>query len=126
MVHQPSGGSHYNLGVLFERIDLLVDRGPAVEADGAHPLLKFAQIPQLLLNLDRQLPGRSQHQSLHIFGLRVDMLYHRDPESKGLAGSCRGLGNDILPLHEKGNRSRLNRGGHHIALFIKGPHDLRG
>ena len=53
-------------GFFFSWSDLLVDGLPAVEAHGAHPLLERAQVPQLVLDLDGQLPGGGQHQAVHL------------------------------------------------------------
>ena len=126
VIHEAARGGHHDLGLLFQGVDLPVDGGPAVEADGAYPLLELAQIPQLLLDLHRQLPGGGQHQALHVGALGVDVLHHGDAEGKGLARAGGGLGNDILPLHEIGDRPRLDGGGLDIALLFNGPHDGLG
>ena len=125
MIHQAAGGGHHDLGLLFQLGDLLFDGLAAVQAHGTHALLKCAQIPQFLLNLNGQLPGGGKHQRLHIVVLRVDMLHHGDAEGKGLARAGGRLGDHVFPLHEVGNRAGLHRCGLHITLFVNGAHDLR-
>mgnify|MGYP000319035922 CR=1 FL=1 len=126
MVHQAPWGGHHDLGGLFQLEDLFVDGLPAVETHGAHPLLERAQVPQLVPDLDGQLPGGGQHQAGDLGPLGIGVLDHRDAEGKGLARAGGGLGNDILPLHEIGDRPRLDGGGLDIALLFNGPHDGLG
>ena len=126
MVHQAPWGGHHNLGGLFQLEDLFVDGLPAVETHGAHPLLERAQVPQLVPDLDGQLPGGGQHQAGDLGPLGIGVLDHRDAEGKGLARSGGGLRDHVLPLHEVGDGPRLDRGCLDIALFVDGPHQLRG
>ena len=126
MVHQAAGRGYHDLGPLLQLGDLLVDGLAAVEHHGAHPLLEFTQIPQLGHDLDGQLPGGGQDQTLYRVLPGVDVLYHRDAEGKGLAGAGGGLGDHVPPFHKIGDGPALNGGGLDIALFLQGPHDLGG
>ena len=124
VVHQAARGGHHDLGGLFQLVDLPVDGLAAIQADHPHPLFKGAQVPQLVLDLDGQLPGGGQHQGLDVGVLRVDVLHHGDAEGEGLARARGGLGDDVLPVHEIGDGPGLHRGGLHIALFVDGPQQL--
>ena len=126
VVHQTAGGGHHDLGGLFQLGDLLLDGLTAVETDHAHALFKGAQVTQLVLDLDGQLAGGGQDQSLDLSQLRVDVLHHGDAEGKGLTGAGRSLGNDVLPLHEEGDGAGLDGGGGDVALLLNGPHQFCG
>ena len=106
--------------------DLLVNGLAAVQAHGAHPLFEGAQVPQLIPDLDGQLPSGGQHQGQHVAGLRVDVLHHGDAEGEGLARPRGGLGDHILVLHEIGDGAPLNGGGLLIALLFQGLHNGLG
>ncbi len=150
MVHQPSRRGYHDLGPLLQLGDLLVNGLSAVQADGAHPLFEGAQVPQLVPDLDGQLPGGSQNQPQHVGGLRIDVLHHRDTEGKGLSCpggrlsdhipvlhkidtegkglSCPGgrLSDHIPVLHKIGDRAPLNRGRLDVPLFLNGLHQGLG
>ena len=116
MVHEAARGGHHDLGLLLQSGDLLVDGRAAVQAHGAHALLEPAEIAQFILDLNGQLPGGGQHQAQNIGGLRIDVLHHGDTEGIGLARARRGLGNDILPVHEERDGAPLHGSGLGIAL----------
>ena len=56
MVAEAAGGSHYNLRALFERVNLLADGLPAIEADTANTGLEGGDIPQFTGDLNGKLP----------------------------------------------------------------------
>ena len=126
VVHQAAGGGHHDLGLFLELGDLLFDGLSAVEHHGPDPLLEFTQVPQLLHDLDGQLPGGGQHQALDGVRRRVHVLYHGDAEGKGLAGAGRGLGDHVPPLHKIGDGPALDGGGLDVALLFNGPHQFGG
>ncbi len=125
VVHQPPRGGHHDLGLFLQLVDLGVDGLAAVEAHHPHTLLKGAQVPQFVLDLDGQLPGGGQHQAGDVGGGRVGVLHHGDAKGEGLAGPSGGLGNHVLPVHKPGDGPGLDGGGLHIALLLDGPHQLR-
>ena len=57
MVAEAAGGSHHNLRALFERVNLLADGLPAIEADTANTGLEGGDIPQFTGDLNGKLPG---------------------------------------------------------------------
>ena len=126
VVHQAAGGGHHDLGALFQRVDLLVNGRAAVQAHRAHTLLELAQIAQLVLNLNGQLAGGSQHQSQNIGGFGVDVLHHGNAEGIGLAGAGGRLGNNVLPLQKIRDRATLYGGGLLIALLGQRLHNRLG
>ena len=115
MVHKPSGGSHHNLGFLFQLLGLPDDARAAVEHRHPDALVEGEQLPQLIPNLDCQLPGGSQNQPLNLRQLRLNVLDHGNAEGEGLAGAGGGLGNHILPRHQGRDGLLLNGGGVAIA-----------
>ena len=119
MVHQPPGGCHYNLGLALQLLDLSADSGAAVEHRHPDSLVIGQQAPQFVADLDGQLPGRCQNQSLNPFYLRVNVLNHGNAKGKGFARSRGCLGNHIPPLHEVGNRFGLNGGGIAVPLLLQ-------
>ena len=125
VVGEAAGGGHHDLGVLFQGVDLLADGRAAVEADGADAGSESGEVPQLLRDLDGQLPRGGQDHGLHALVLRVDVLHDGDAVGKGLAGAGGGLGHHVLPLHHGGDAPGLHRGGELDAPLLQGLHDLR-
>ena len=119
VVHEPAGGGDHDLGLVFQLGDLLVDGLAAVEAHHPHPIPEGAQVPQLIPNLDGQLPCGGQDEALDLVGRRVHVLHHGDAEGIGLAGASGSLGYHVLPLHEAGDGPPLDGGGLGEALFIQ-------
>ena len=51
---------------------------------------------------------------------------HGNAEGEGLAGAGGGLGNHVLPRHQRRNGVGLDPGGVAVALFIQRPEDGLG
>ena len=100
--------------------------GAAVEAHHPHALLKGAQVPQLVLDLDGQLPGGGQDHRGDIVALRVGVLHHGNAEGEGLARARGGLGDHVLPLHKGRDGPHLDGGGGDVALLVDGRHEGGG
>ena len=121
MVHETAGGGHHDLRMLFQLLDLSAQTGAAVENGHPDALIEGQQAPQLIADLDGQLPGRRQNQPLHIRAGGVDMLDHGDAEGEGLAGAGGGLGDHVLPFQERRNGLLLDGGGITVALLFQRP-----
>jgi hypothetical protein len=125
VVGKPSRRGHHDLGVLLQRVDLPADGGAAIEAHRPHAGLEGCQVPNLVGDLDGQLPGGGQDYRLDALVLRVHMLHDGDAVGKGLAGAGGGLGDHILPVHHRRDAACLDRGGHLNVAFFNGAYDLR-
>ena len=119
MVHQSAGGRHHDLGLFLQLSCLSHNAGAAVEHRHTDALVIGQQRAQLVTDLNRQLPGRCQDQTLYIRAFRVNMLDHGNAEGKGLAGTGRRFGDHILPLHKFGDRLLLDGGGVAVALLFQ-------
>ena len=117
MVHQTAGGSHHDLRVLPEGVDLRLHGLPAIHGHDGKAGDIFAQLLQLLGDLQAELPGGAQDDPLHIAFFRLDALHHRHTEGTGLTGTGGGLGDYVPPFQHGGDAARLHRGGlYNIAL----------
>ena len=116
---------HSKMGMLFQGVDLPADGGAAVQADGADAGLKGGQQPDLIGDLNGQLPGGGQDHRLDGLILRIDVLHDGDAVGEGLAGAGGGLGDHIPPGHHGRDAAGLDRGGHFDISFFNGAHDLR-
>ena len=116
---------HHDLGPLFQRVDLPADGLAAVETHRAYTRLERRQVPDLVRDLNGQLPGGSQDHCLNALILRVHMLHNGDAVGKRLAGAGGSLGNHILPVHHRGDAARLDRRGHSNIPFFDRAHDFR-
>ena len=125
VVAEAAGGSHHDLGPLFQRIDLPANGLAAVQADAADAGLVPRQVPDLIGDLDGQFPGRGQDDGLHGFVLRVHVLHDGDAVGKGLARAGGGLGDHVLPVHHGRDAACLHRRGDLDLPLSNGPHDLR-
>ena len=125
VVAEAAGGGHHDLGVLLQGVDLPADGGAAVKAHRPHAGLEGRQVPDLVRDLDGQLPGGGQDHRLDALVLRVHVLHNGDAVGKGLAGAGGGLGDHVLPVHHGRDAARLDRGGHLDVAFFNGAHDLR-
>ena len=119
MVHQPSGGSNHDLRFLLQLTDLTANAGTAVENCHADALIVAEQTPQFVTDLDGQFTGGRKDQALYRIGLRINMLDHRNAESKGLTRSGGRFRNDILPLHKLRNGLCLNGGGPAVSFLFQ-------
>jgi len=117
MIHQPSRRGHYDLGLFLQLVHLLVNGLTAVQADHPNPLFQGRQLPQVIADLQGQLPGRRQDERCHIGAFRVGVLYNGDAKSIGLAGAGGCLGYYVLIVHQKGDTPALN-GGCHLISFV--------
>ena len=126
MVHEAAGGGHHDLGALFEKGNLLVDGLAAVEAGHPDAGKEGAQLAQLVLNLQGQLPGGCQNEAGDVGALGVGVLHHGDAEGEGFAGAGGGLGDDVLPIFKTGDGPGLDRCGHGEALLSQGFQDPLG
>ena len=121
MIQQPPGGSHYNVGVLFQGVDLLAHGLPAVDGGNADGGVKPHQRPQIGGDLLAQLPGGADDHRLQILHIRIEALDQRDAEGAGLAGAGGGFGDHVPPLQHQGDGFQLHRGGgiksHRIQRF---------
>ena len=120
VVHEPAGGGHHDLGVLFQLVDLPVDGLAAVEAGHPDPRQEGAQLADFVLDLEGQLPGGGQDEAGDLGAFGVGVLHHGDAEGEGLARAGGGLGDDVLPIFEAGDGPGLDGGGHGEALLIQG------
>ena len=125
VVAEAAWRGHHDLGMLFQRLDLPPDRRAAIETHRPHAGLIGGQIPQLIGNLDRQLPCGRQNHRLNALILWRGVLHNGNAVGKGLAGARGGLGDDILPVHHRRNAPRLNRSGHGDLPLLNCPHNLR-
>ena len=126
VVAEPAGGGNHDLGPLFQRVDLLPDGLPAVKADAADAGAEGGDVPELVGDLNGQLPGGGQDDRLDGVVLRVYVLNDGDAVGKGFAGAGGGLGDDVLPGHHGRDAARLDGGGDLQLPPLDGPHDLRG
>ena len=110
MVHQTAGGSHHDLRVLPEGVDLRLHGLPAIHGHDGKAGDIFAQLLQLLGDLQAELPGGAQDDPLHIAFFRLDALHHRHTEGTGLTGTGGGLGNDLLVGQQLRDRFLLDLG----------------
>ena len=126
VVHQPAGGGDHDLRLALELLELGLELLPAVEDGHAEIGVAGQQGAQLVSDLNGELAGRGQDQSLHVLtgGIHVDD--HRDAEGKGLAGPGRGLGKHVLPLHKRRDGLGLHRRGQAVALLLQGRKDRLG
>ena len=85
VVHEPAGGGHHDLGVLFQLVDLPVDGLAAVEAGHPDPRQEGAQLADFVLDLEGQLPGGGQDEAGDLGAFGVGVLHHGDTEGEGLA-----------------------------------------
>ena len=110
MVHQAAGGGHYNLRILAKGVNLRLHGLPAVHRHNGKTGDIFAQLLQLLGNLQAELPGGAKDNPLHIAFFRLDTLYHRHTKSAGFPGAGGGLGNDLFAGQQFRDRFLLNFG----------------
>ena len=117
VVGEPARCGHNDLGTLFQRLDLPVDGGTAIQAHGPDAGLVGTQHPQLIGDLNSQFPGGGQNHRLHAFVRGVDMLHDGNAVGKSLTGAGRGLGHHIPPFQHGRDAAGLHRGGlNDIAL----------
>ena len=122
MVGEPTGGSHHDLGLFLQGVDLPADGLAAVEAHAADAGLVGGQKADLIGDLDGKLPGGGQDHGLDAFLFGVDVLHDGDAVGKGLAGAGGSLGGDILPLQHGRDGPGLNGGGEQDLALRQGPH----
>ena len=125
VVGEPSRRGHHDLGMLFQRVDLTSDGRAAVEAHRPDAGLVGIQHPQLVGDLDGQLPRGSKDHRLNAVVLRVDMLHNGNPIGKGLAGAGGSLGDHVPPRQHRRDTARLHRGGLYNIAFQQSAQQLR-
>ena len=119
VVHKPPRRGHDDLGLFAQLLGLGVQLLAAVEHRHPDALLELQQAPELVPDLQGQLPGGSQDRRLHRLGFRVNVLDDGDPEGEGLSGAGGGLGDDVLPLHQGADGLGLDLGGVAVALLLQ-------
>ena len=119
MIHQPPRRRHDDLRVFFQLLDLALDLRAAIDHGHADLFGECQKAAQLVADLDGQLARRRKDQALKVFAVRVDVLDHRDAEGKRLARAGRGLGDDVLPFHERRDGLGLNFGRVAVALLLQ-------
>ena len=87
----------------------------AVDRDGPQPLETGGVALERFGNLDRQLPGRREHEDLRHFLLQVDPLEHRHGERRGLARAGLRLAEHIAAREQERDRAGLDRRRRQIA-----------
>ena len=110
MVDQPPRRCHNDLRVLFQRVDLRLHRLAAVYRHDGKARDVFAQLADLLGDLQAKLPRGAKDDPLHIPFLRIDALHHRYAEGAGFAGPGGGLGNDLPARQQFRDRLLLDLG----------------
>ena len=95
VVHDPAGRADDDLRPGVQRAELPLVTLPAVDRHFHQALLEKRQLAELLRHLHREFARRTEHEHLHAAHLDVDFLDGWDRERRGLAGTGRGLANDI-------------------------------
>ena len=72
---------------------------------------------EVIGDLNRQLPGRCENQTLHPLAVPIQPFYHGHTEGGGLPGSCLRLSNDVRTLKHHGDGLFLN-GEHFIESAV--------
>ena len=114
VVAEPAGGRDDDVRSLAQLLHLTSDRVAAVDRDAAQ-LMALAEPGQLVVHLDCQLSGGTEHERLYGAVTRIEPLDDRNPERRGLAAPGLRLTDDVPPRHRKRQRSGLNGRGHRVS-----------
>jgi hypothetical protein len=110
VIEHPARGARDDVGAAANPLHLPIHRVAAVDGLDLDPFAE-PDLGYLLGDLDRQLPGGSEHQALHRRPRGVDALDHGDGEGRGLAGAGAGLDHEVLAVQGAGDGFRLHFGG---------------
>ena len=129
-IARPGGGDD-DVDAVAQRGDLARDRGTAV--DGEHTRAQLAPVAvDGLGDLDREFAGGDEDEGLRggaagVRGTRVGVqaLQQRQGERGGLAGSGRGLPDDVTAGEQRGDRLALDRGRLLVAEAVENPLQFR-
>ncbi|MPM30499.1 hypothetical protein SDC9_77049 [bioreactor metagenome] len=125
VVRQAARRGDDDLGLPLQNINLLADGLSAVKAHHPNAGTERRDVPQLVGDLDSQLPGGRQNDRLNGLVLRGNVFHNGNPVCEGLAGAGGSLCDHVLPRQHRGDTPGLHGGGElDIALF-NGTHDLR-
>ena len=119
MVHKAAGSGHNDLRLALQLLDLAADASAAIKHRHTDPLIISKKAPQLIANLNREFPGWGKDEALNFFHRGIHMFNHGNAKRKGLTGTGRRFGDNVLPLHKVGNRLSLNGRGIAVALLLK-------
>ena len=108
-VDQPQRRGDDDVDAVLQRVDLLGATGAAVHGQDA-PAGVLGDRAEHLGDLDRQLPGRYEHQSQRSSGLGPldDAREHRNTEGERLAGPGAGSPAHVAPVHRHGDGGGLD------------------
>ena len=110
-VEQAARGAHDHVDPRGQGVDLRLICPAAVERDHARLGARACRL-QVLGDLDRQFPGRDDHQGASATGtdrgLPVEPLQQRDAEGQGLTGARPGLADDVVPAERDRQGQRLD------------------
>lgn len=105
-----AGGTNDNLGAVLEGLHVLTDAG-ATNAGVALDVHEVTDGDNDLLDLNSELTGGGEDQSLALLHSGVDLLENGDGESGSLASTRLGLGNHIVVLDDRHDSALLNSRG---------------
>ena len=126
VIQQAAGSRDDNLGPSLQQGNLLGDALPAVQNGNPDPFDEFRQLGQFLSDLQRQLPGRSQHDFLDPAVLQLYIFQHWNAESAGLARARGRNGVNIISGHHQRNGPGLYGGRFSKAHRLHGLQDFSG
>ena len=98
VIHDPARRADHHVNAALQLLQLEFDRLAAVDRHDVKTLEVAGVGLERLGHLDRQFPGRGQHQDLGTFQRQVDAAQQRQREGGGLAGAGLGLAQEIVAL----------------------------
>ena len=102
----------YQIGAVFQLVDLALHAGAAVDSHGLYLSLEPGKLPDLVTSLHRQFPCGAKDQSAHIAALLLGHLSHlfqdRDAECSSFSRAGIGLSDHVFALQQQRNRLFLD------------------
>ena len=108
-LEHPAGRPDDHLSATAQLLDLLARVHAADDQRDTHASLP-AQFLEYARDLQREFPGRREHERLHRHPLRIDPADDGSTEADGLAGSRLGLTHDVDALENRLDHVLLDRG----------------
>ncbi len=120
MIHDPARRADHDVNAAPQMTQLQGHALAAIDRQN----VKTGQMTGVALegfrDLNRQFPGRRQHQRLGLPVAPIQFFQNRQGESGGLAGAGLGLAQHVMAFQHRRNSRRLNWRRRFVAEFLKG------
>ena len=123
--HAPGRADH-DLRAAGDAVDLLADRGAAVDGHDVDALEVGREGAARVGDLQRQLARRAEHDRLDVPARGVDPLQDREHEGGRLARARLGLADDVAVAEQVLDRALLDRGRRLVAEVLERTQERRG